>query len=84
MQAREAGAEDRVREEFGDLLFALVNFARFLEICPEDALTQTNRKFQTRFRHIETELGKRGKTPAEATLEEMDALWEAAKRADYP
>ncbi len=84
MQAREAGAEDRVREEFGDLLFALVNLARFLQICPEDALMQTNRKFQTRFRYIETELGKRGKTPEEATLEEMDALWDAAKRADHP
>lgn len=84
MHARAAGAEDRVREEFGDLLFALVNLARFLQICPEDALAQTNRKFQTRFRYIETELGKRGKTPEEATLEEMDALWEAAKRADYP
>ena len=84
MRAREAGAEGWVREEFGDLLFALVNLARFLQICPEDALMQTNRKFQTRFRYIETELGKRGKTPEEATLEEMDALWEAAKRADYP
>lgn len=84
MHAREAGAADRVREEFGDLLFALVNLARFLQICPEDALTQTNKKFQTRFRYIETELGKQGKTPEEATLEEMDALWEAAKRADYP
>ncbi len=84
MHARASGASERIREEFGDLLFALVNLARFLQICPEDALTQTNRKFQTRFQHIETELSRQGKTPQEATLEEMDVLWEAAKKADQP
>ena len=84
MQARELGTQEQILEEFGDLLFALANLARFLQICPEDALTQTNRKFQTRFRYIETELGKQGKTPDGATLEEMDILWEAAKQADQP
>lgn len=66
-------------EEFGDLLFALVNLARFLNINPEEALTQCNNKFQKRFSYIESELQKQGKTPPESTLSEMDALWEQAK-----
>ena len=66
-------------EEFGDLLFSLVNLARFLKIDPEDALTKTIGKFQTRFAHIEAELAQKGQTPQNATLEEMDALWEQAK-----
>ena len=84
IHARESGAIEKVREEFGDLLFALVNLARFLQICPEEALIQTNRKFQSRFQYIETELCKKGKTPHESTLEEMDALWEAAKKENQP
>ncbi len=84
IHARESGAIEKVREEFGDLLFALVNLARFLQICPEEALIQTNRKFQSRFQYIETELCKKDKTPHEATLEEMDALWEAAKKENQP
>ena len=84
IHARESGAIEKVREEFGDLLFALVNLARFLQICPEEALIQTNRKFQSRFQYIETELCKKDKTPHEATLEEMDALWEAAKKETQP
>jgi len=66
-------------EEFGDFLFSLVNLARFLKIHPEDALRHTNRKFERRFRYIERELARRGRSPEEATLEEMDALWEKAK-----
>ena len=84
MHARESGAIEKIQEEFGDLLFALVNLARFLQICPEEALIQTNRKFQSRFQYIETELCKQGKTPDDATLEEMDALWEAAKKENQP
>ena len=84
MHARESGATEKIREEFGDLLFALVNLARFLQICPEEALIQTNRKFQSRFQYIETELCKQDKTPDDATLEEMDALWEAAKKENQP
>jgi MazG family protein len=78
---REGTVDDR-EEEFGDLLFALVNYARFLEINPENALRQTVRKFVKRFRHIERSLRDRGKTPQESTLEEMDALWEEAKRGE--
>jgi len=70
---------ERLREEFGDMLFALVNVTRFLDICPEEALTQCIRKFQTRFEFIESELAKQGKTPETSSLKEMDALWEQAK-----
>jgi ATP diphosphatase len=60
-------------------LFALANVARHLGIDPEEALRATNAKFARRFRHIELELGKRGKAPQDSSLEEMDALWDAAK-----
>lgn len=69
----------RREEEFGDLLFALVNYARFLGVSPESALRGTVEKFARRFRHIEHQLGKRGKTVHTSTLEEMDALWNQAK-----
>ncbi len=75
---RAAPDEDKA-SEFGDILFALANVARHLGIDPEDALRTTNAKFERRFRYIETELGKRGKQPADSDLEEMDALWNAAK-----
>ncbi len=65
--------------EFGDILFALANVARHLGIDPEGALRSTNSKFERRFRHIETELEKRGVAPEQSNLEEMDALWNAAK-----
>ena len=84
VEARQTGQTKHIREEFGDLLFSLVNLARFLDICPEEALTQTNRKFQTRFQYIETELTKIGRTPQEASLEEMDVLWEKAKKEIQP
>jgi tetrapyrrole methylase family protein/MazG family protein len=76
----EHGSPREREEEFGDFLFALVNLARFLKIHPEDALRQTNRKFERRFRFIERALQARGSSPEEATLEEMDALWEMAKK----
>jgi MazG family protein len=75
---REAPA-DKKASEFGDLLFALANVARHLGIDPEDALRSTNAKFTRRFRHIETALEKRGQQPKDSSLEEMDALWNAAK-----
>jgi nucleoside triphosphate diphosphatase len=74
--------DDKKAGEFGDLLFAMANVARHLGIDPEAALRGTNEKFTRRFRHIETELEKRGKTPVESNLEEMDELWDAAKRAE--
>ena len=70
----------RVREEVGDLLFAVTNIARHLDAEPEAALKLTNRKFRRRFRHVERGLKARGRAPGEATLEEMEELWQEAKR----
>ncbi len=78
-EALAAGDKAAVREEVGDLLFTLANLARKLDVDPEAALAGTNRKFRERFAKIEEGLAARGKTAAEATLEEMDELWEAAK-----
>jgi MazG family protein len=77
-----AGAEPefaRVREEVGDLLFAVANVARHLSVEPEAALKLANRKFRRRFRHIEEGLRARGRDIREATLEEMEQLWQEAK-----
>ncbi len=68
--------------EVGDLLFAVVNLARHLDADPEGVLRATNLKFERRFAAIERALAARGKTPKEATLAEMDALWDAAKDAE--
>jgi len=73
------GDTARLGAEIGDLLFATVNLARHTGIDPDAAIRATNRKFERRFRYIENELNKLGKKPSEATLAEMDALWEAAK-----
>jgi MazG family protein len=78
-QALAAGEKEAVREEIGDLLFTLANLARKLDVDPEAALAGTNLKFRRRFARIEEGLAAQGKTAAEATLAEMDALWEAAK-----
>jgi MazG family protein len=69
-------------EELGDLLFVAVNVARVLGIDPESALKAANRKFRRRFRHVEDRLREQGRSPAESTLEEMDALWDEAKRRE--
>lgn len=65
--------------EFGDLLFSLINYARFVDINPEEALERTNKKFIKRFKYLESESKKDGKTLGEMTLEEMDEYWEKAK-----
>ena len=75
-----AGKAREVREEVGDLLFAVVNLARHLGADPEAALRATNRKFERRFSYIEQALAAAGTTPAQSTLAEMDELWNAAKR----
>jgi len=72
--------QKHIREEIGDLLFVVVNLARHLEIDAETALRDGNRKFVRRFRYIEEQLAAQGKTLAESTLAELDALWEEAKR----
>lgn len=82
-EARRSGAgEAAVAGEIGDLLFAVVNLARHLQVDPEAALRATNAKFERRFAAIETALAERGRTPASSTLDEMDALWDEAKAAE--
>jgi ATP diphosphatase len=73
------GDEEKAEGEVGDLLFAVANLARHLNVDPESALRATNRKFERRFASIEQALAQRGKTPSQSTLEEMDALWNAVK-----
>lgn len=70
---------DRIEDELGDLLFSIVNLARKIEISPEDALRRTIRKFTARFQYIEKALKEKGVSIKDASLEEMDELWEEAK-----
>lgn len=81
-EARAAGDSDETEAEFGDLLFVLVNLARHWGIDPEAALRRTNAKVEGRFAAIEDRLAASGSSPAQATLEEMDALWDAVKAAE--
>jgi XTP/dITP diphosphohydrolase len=80
LRVRRAGRRRRVREELGDLLFALVNAARHMDIDAEDALHRANAKFIRRFRALEREFRRQGRRLEDCTLEEMDAVWEAHKR----
>jgi ATP diphosphatase len=75
----ENASEEEKLDEIGDLLFAVANLARHVKADPEVALRRANAKFERRFRFIEAELAKLGRTPAQSNLEEMDALWNAAK-----
>jgi nucleoside triphosphate diphosphatase len=79
-EAMAKGDNAHVEEEYGDLLFALVNLGRHLKIEPEAALRSTNEKFRTRFHAIESALAERGQSLDEATLDEMEALWQQAKK----
>ena len=76
------GHAKRVAEEFGDLLFVMANIARHLKVDPEAALRGANAKFVRRFKSIEAALAKDGRKPEDATLEEMDQLWDEAKAAE--
>jgi nucleoside triphosphate diphosphatase len=78
----EEGHAKRVAEEFGDLLFVMANIARHLKLDPEAALRGANAKFVRRFKNIETALARDGRKPEDATLEEMDVLWDEAKAAE--
>lgn len=80
--ALDEGGVEAVRDEVGDLLFAVANLARHAGVDPEAALRGTNHKFVRRFSAIEAALGAAGRTPSEASLAEMDALWDAAKRSE--
>jgi MazG family protein len=77
--ARQGGSKEEIEGEIGDLLFVMVNIARFLKVDPEQALRKTNAKFRRRFAHVEESLGKPLK---EASIEEMEALWQEAKRGE--
>jgi MazG family protein len=77
---REPASRRKISEEMGDLLFVAVNVARLLEVDPESALKSANRKFRRRFAHVEERLREQGRRPADASLDEMDALWNEAKR----
>lgn len=78
-----AGAgRNRLREETGDLLFAVANLARKLDLDPEAALAAANAKFRRRFRRVEEGLAARGRAPGEASLDEMEGLWQDAKRTE--
>ena len=70
---------ERLEDEIGDMFFVLVNIARYLKIDSESALKRANRKFKARFRHMEGELAKQGKSLEETSLQEMEALWQKAK-----
>ena len=71
---------ERVQEEFGDLLFSLINYARFINVNPEEALERTNKKFIKRFQFMENATNAEGKILSEMTLEEMEEYWEKAKK----
>jgi MazG family protein len=78
-ESEEAINKEKAMAEFGDLLFSLVNYARFIDIDPEEALERTNKKFIKRFQYLETESAKDGKKMGEMTLPEMDEYWNRAK-----
>lgn len=77
--AMASGEDAAIKDEFGDLLFAVVNFGRHLKVDAEAALAGTNEKFRSRFHHVEKALVAQGKSLEEASLEEMEALWQQAK-----
>lgn len=82
VEAKDRESAERIEEEFGDLMFVMVNLGRHLDVDPEQALRRANGKFTRRFAAIEAALAARGKTPQDSSLQEMDALWDAAKAAE--
>jgi len=79
-----AGLRGGLEGELGDMLFVLVNIARFLSLDPESALRKTNRKFRRRFQWMEQQLHNRGRRPHQASIEELESLWQQAKRQEQP
>lgn len=75
-----AGDQDKIEAEFGDVLFSMINYARFLNVNPEDALERTNKKFIKRFQYLESKAGELGQPLMDMTLAEMDIFWEEAKK----
>lgn len=74
------GNKERMEEEFGDLMFSLINYARFIGVNPEDALEKTNRKFIKRFQYLEEKTNSQNQSLKEMSLEEMEAIWQEAKK----
>ncbi|MBM6581492.1 nucleoside triphosphate pyrophosphohydrolase [Microvirga sp. BT689] len=83
-EASSTGRRERIEDEIGDLLFSVTNLARHYGIDPERAMRRTNAKFERRFRAVEEALGKQDRSLNEASLEEMEELWVAAKNAERP
>jgi len=75
--------QDAIESEFGDVLFSMINYARFLNINPENALERTNKKFIKRFQYLEEKSKEKNKPLSDMSLSEMDELWEAAKKENY-
>lgn len=82
VEAKDSLDQEKLTDEFGDFLFVAANLARHLKVDPEEAIRSTNAKFTRRFEAIEDALAAQGKTPNDSNLEEMDALWYAAKAAE--
>ncbi len=78
-EVKHKASNEKIENEFGDLVFALINYARFIGVNPEDALEKTNKKFIKRFQYLESESAKAGKKLSEMTLAEMDVYWNKAK-----
>ena len=79
-EACERGSQDQIEDELGDLLFVLVNLARFVKVDPEQALRRTNAKFRQRFAHVERRLAAQGREVPGTPIDELEALWQEAKR----
>jgi uncharacterized protein YabN with tetrapyrrole methylase and pyrophosphatase domain len=79
-EAIELQSQDKIDEEFGDVLFSLVNYARFLQVDAEGVLERTNKKFIYRFQQMETIAAEQGKKLSDLTLTEMDAIWNEVKK----
>jgi len=78
-EARERGSQEQIEDELGDLLFSVVNLARFVKVDPEQALRKTNAKFRQRFGHVERRLAAQGREVSGTPIEELEALWQEAK-----
>lgn len=83
-EAMNGADHEKMEDEMGDLFFALINYARYIDVNPEDALERTNKKFIRRFKYIEEQATKKGLNLQDMTLEEMDTLWNEAKTTEKP
>ena len=80
VEVSKGAAQDKIEDEFGDVLFSLINYARHIKVNPEDALERTNKKFIKRFNYLEQKSKELGKSLDQMTLAEMDVYWEEAKK----